>query len=433
MSSKHTRPTKTPIGRPFNVLLSGTALANTADGILITALPLIAIQFTRSPQLISAISAAAWLPWLLFGAVAGVIIDRLDRRKLQLLAMGVRAALLSALTLAAFQGWINVYVLIAFMLAYGITEVFADLASAAMVPAVVPTGRLGAANSRMQAVQHVCNTFLGAPIAAGLLALGAAWALATPAALCIAFLAVLGLGLRGSYRAPRAATPSPAIPSPATPSISRELNEGWQAIRHHPILRPLIITSSLFNFASTAYFSVFVLWAVGSESKMGLSQESFALILMSLPTGAVLGSLITERLSDRFEPVYLMTTSWTVNGALLIVPVLLPNAAALIGTCFALGLSNTVGNVIGRTLRQQMVPERALGRVGGMASTLSYGSMPLGAITAGVVAAHFGLATLFVAVSCFLVGVGFWVAARIRPDAVASVIGQQNKLFAQVG
>ena len=59
-----------------------------------------------------------------------------------------------------------------------------------------------------------------------------------------------------------------------------------------------------------------------------------------------------------------------------------------------------------RTLRPQMVPERALGRVGGLASMRSYGLMPLGALTAGLVGTTFGLVTLFVAVSGFLIGVG---------------------------
>ena len=58
------------LGQAFNIHLQGVALANLADGIVLGAVPLVAITLTQSPGEISLIQTAFWLPWLLFGVLA---------------------------------------------------------------------------------------------------------------------------------------------------------------------------------------------------------------------------------------------------------------------------------------------------------------------------------------------------------------------------
>nr|WP_231980749.1 MFS transporter [Tessaracoccus coleopterorum] len=127
-------------------------------------------------------TAAVWLPWLVFGIPAGVLVDRWDRRRTMLVGLGVRAVILGGLGTLAALDLLGTWVLVAFAFAYGVTEVFTDLAAQAQVPALV--GRdavdLRGANSKLLAVESVANGFAGPPLAGVLMALGAAWVTGAP-------------------------------------------------------------------------------------------------------------------------------------------------------------------------------------------------------------------------------------------------------------
>lgn len=108
--------------------------------------------------------------WVIVGLPAGVLIDRWDRRRTMVIALGVRGLVVAGLTLVATTGHLSIWWLVAAALLYGVTEVFADLAAQAQVPALVgrTAGPLKRANSRLLAVEQVANVFLGAPIAGAL-------------------------------------------------------------------------------------------------------------------------------------------------------------------------------------------------------------------------------------------------------------------------
>lgn len=394
-----------PLGRVFHVHLAGVGLANLADGIIAAAVPLVAITLTRSPTLISLLSAAVWLPWLLFGIVSGALVDRADRRRVQLIGMGARFGVLAALTVLFVSGRATMPLLVGLVFVYGITEVFIDLAANAIVPSIAPRSALATANGRVLAVQQVCNAFIGVPIGGALLAIGAGWAAGVPAAMAVVFLLVIGLGMRGRYRAAPPSKTAPSATAPAAPTTIRsEMREGLAVLVRHPVLRPLLIAGGLVNMANTAYFGVFVLWVVGDGSRVGMSAEHYPLLVTVLPVGAVLGSLLSERLLRRVAEVPLMFTCWAANSTMLLLPLLWPTPLGIGIALFVLGLTNTIGNVISQTIRQRLVPSHLLGRVGGAGRTISFGLMPVGAILGGVVGSQFGLPAVFVGAMaiCFL-------------------------------
>ena len=71
---------KGPLGRDFGKLWTAAMFSNLADGLGRTAVPLIATTLTQDPLAISVIGAIAFLPWLIFGLPAGMLVDRYDRR-----------------------------------------------------------------------------------------------------------------------------------------------------------------------------------------------------------------------------------------------------------------------------------------------------------------------------------------------------------------
>ncbi len=405
-----------PLGRPFAVHLGGVGLANLADGIVLGGLPLVAITLTRSPGEVSLIQVAFWLPWLLLGLVAGAVVDRLDRRHVQLAGAAVRVLLLGGMTWLAATGRLTTGLLVAAVGAYGVTQVFVDLAGSAIVPQLAPRSRLSAANGRVMGLEQALTSFVGAPVGGLLLALGAGWVFGVPAALRVAFLLLVGLGLRGDFRAARSGGPS----APSAPAGRRlaEVLEGLRLQLGHPVLRPLLVGSSVLNFSSTVYFAVFVLWMVGPGSPVGLEPHEYPLLLATLAVGAVCGSVLAERLVRRFREIPLLVGGWALNSALLLVPVLWPRPLAIAAAFLAVGLTNMVGNVVGRTLRQRLVPAEALGRVGGAGGMIGYGLMPLGALLGGAVGEAWGLPAVFVGAVVVSLAVVAYVATRVSDDLV---------------
>lgn len=424
------QPTESPeattprrsLGRPFAAQLTSTGLANLGDGVLGTLAPLVALTLTTSPAQISLLQAAAWLPWLVLGIVAGAVVDRLDRRTVQVVSLLVRATLLATGAWLAATDRLSMTSLLVLVLVYGVTEVFADLGATAIVPALVPRDRLSAANGRILGVQQVANAFVGAPLAGALLAIGAGVAFGTSAGLAALAAVVLAVGLRGRFRAEATSTRTTAQPTSSPARALRaglgQVREGLAFLLHHPVLRPLTITSAVLNMASTAYFAVFVLWAVGPGSPMGLTPQQFPLLTLGLAAGAVVGSLLAEKVQNRFGEMPTLVTTLTVNVLLLLVPLLWPSGWAVAGALTVVGFLNTIGNVVSMSLRQRISPSAMLGRIGGAGRTLSYGLMPVGALVGGLVAERWGLPTTFVgAVVVSLVACGY-VAARVRTSTV---------------
>lgn len=397
---------KAPLGRPFATQLASTGLANLGDGVLVTLAPLVALSLTTSPAQVSLLSAAAWLPWLLLGVAAGVVVDRVDRRRAQVVALGARALVLAAGAGLGFAGALTMPLLVGVVLVYGVTEVFADLGATSIVPDLVPADRLPAANGRVLGVQQVANAFLGAPLAGALVVLGAGIGFGASAGLAALAATVLAVGLRGDFRR--------VAPDGRRPHALREVREGLAFLVRHRVLRPLVIASSVLNMASTAYFAVFVLWAVGPGSAMGLTPAQYPLVMLGFALGAVAGSLVAERVRDRLGEVPTLMSMLTASVALMLVPLAWPDAWAVAVAVTAVGVTNTIGNVVSMSLRQRLVPGPLLGRVGGASRTLSYGLMPVGAVLGGLVAEVAGLPATFVsAVAVSLLACGT-LALRVR-------------------
>lgn len=396
------------LGSGFRAQLASTGLANLADGIFGTLAPLVALTLTSSPAQISLLTAAGWVPWLIFGLAAGVVIDRVDRRRAQVLALSLRAAVLGVAALLGFSGGLSMPLLLALTLLYGVTEVFADLGASSIVPDLVPAEKLPAANGRVIGVQQVANAFLGTPLAGVLIVLGAGIGFGASAALAALAAVTLAGGLRGNFR------PAPKG-TPTRPLV--QVREGLAFLLRHPVIRPLVIAGSVINLASTAYFAVFVLWAVGSDSAIGLTASQFPLLTLGLALGAVAGSVVADRVQRRLGETRTMVGALAASVVLLLVPVLWPNGWAVAAALTLVGMTSTVGNVLTQSLRQRLVPGELLGRVGGASRTVAYGLMPLGAVLGGVIAEHFGLiATFYASVAVALLACGYLARALRGSD-----------------
>src|SRR5690625_275843 len=413
-----------PLGSRFAALFTASSLSNLADGILSIGLGLVVITMTTSPALVSLATAAFTLPWLLLSIIAGVIIDRSDRRKVIIIATTLRIGCLGLGAIALATGFMNYALLLIICFIFGCAEVFADNAYSVLVPALVPTPRLAAANSRILSAQQVTNNFLGAPLAGFLFALGAAWVFSVPTALCIGALIVIVFGLRGTYRAKKTSADRPQ-------STKQELKTGLKYLWNHPIFRPLVLASSVQNMIFSGYFAVFILWVVGPSSRVKLAEEHYGLLFMMLAVGSVIGALTVERFLKVFHEIHVLGAAWLTAVALLIVPLLAPNVIAIAAMLLLSGMSNTVGNTVSVSLRQRLIPNDLLGRVFGASQMINLGLVPIGTVVAGLISQYAGMPIWFIVAATFGSAVVIItlraVPARIIPPAATDAAPQAPK------
>ncbi|RLZ04419.1 MFS transporter [Kocuria tytonicola] len=376
---------------PFHAHLGAVGMANLADGVMQTGIGLLALTLTRSPSAMGALSAAVWLPWLLLGLSAGRGVDRWDRRRIMIVALTMRAILLLAVTGLAMAGHLTILILVFLALSYGITEVFVDLAAQAQVPAL--TGRssteLQRANARLLSLEQITNGFIGPPLAGLLVGLGAAWVLGLPAVAVLAAVLVLFLGLR-RWRAP-------ATRSAPEDDEKNHLNGGLRILWRHPVLRPLIFFGALWNAGSTAMGAVLLLWMVGPGSAGALTPQTWGLVVIALPAGALLGSWLATYLLRRLPEMTVLLSCWAVGAAALVVPLISPSVAGMVAYGLIAGIAGVIGNVVSGSIRPRMIPDAQLGRVGGAARFVGFGIMPVSALTAGQLAAIVGIPAIMIA------------------------------------
>ncbi len=165
---------RAPLGRGFRTLWSAAVFSNLADGVGRTAVPLIAITLSSDPLVISVLSALAFVPWLIFGLPAGMIVDRLDRRYVMALANVIRGSVALWLAVLGASGSLSLWALFVGTLVFGLGETLFDNATNAVIPGVVERDQLDRANGWIQAAQVTVDSFIATPISGILFAVSLA-------------------------------------------------------------------------------------------------------------------------------------------------------------------------------------------------------------------------------------------------------------------
>jgi MFS family permease len=327
------------------------------------------------------------LPWLLLSLPAGAIVDRSDRKTLLLGANLVRATLLALAALLAVVevGSIALIYVVAF--GAGVAETVYSSAAQAIVPQLVDRNQLDRANALEQIADQAGNQFAG-PALGGLLAgVGVGLALGGPAVVWAVAAAML-IPLTGTFRA-RGADPTGAG------SLRSDIAVGLRFLARSVALRSVCACVAVTNFAGAAATGVFVVYAVGPGSALGLSPAGFGLLMAVSAVGSVLGSLLIRTATTVLGYRTLLAVNAVTQAVQIVVPVLTHDVVA-IGAAFALGgLGVALWNVGTVTMRQRIVPEHLLGRVVSTHRLIAWGSLALGALAGGLVAQTAGLVTLF--------------------------------------
>ena len=381
------------LGANYWKLWTASVVSNFGDGVATVAYPWLASAITRDPVQIALIGVATRLPWLVFSLPAGVITDRVDRRRL-IVAMdtfrfGVTIGV--AVFVTAISGelldpttaegttsgsaW-HLAVLYLAALAFGFAEVLRDNAAQTLMPALVEAPALEKANGRLWGAEMVANSFVGPPVGGFLIA--AAFALPFFVdAVTFAVSAILLLSLRGTFQPPQS-------PSTEKRTFRIDIVEGVRWLWNHDLLRTMAIILGVMNAMIMMALSTYVLFV---QEILGLEAASFGVLLSAGAVGGVLGSLFASRVSRAIGPGASLFSTMAVSSLTFLATGLTSTAWVVWAMFVIQSFAGVLWNVITVSLRQAIIPDRLLGRVNSVYRFFAWGMMPVGSLLGGIVVA----------------------------------------------
>lgn len=258
---------------------------------LVAAAPLLAATLTRDPLLVSGLAVAHGLPWLVLTLLAEVLVDRVDRRRLLVVANAARAVAVGLLAVATATGTAGVVVLYVAVFLVGAAETVVDNASLAVLPRLVGRERLDYANGRIFATQSVLNELIGPPVGAALFAVAATAAMATGSA-------VFAVAAFAMVLLPRRAGRSDVDASGQLTGagIGAQLVEGLRYFWASRLLRVVAVMAGVGNLFAAATGGVLVLLVTG---EFGLSPAQYGVFLAAGAAGGISAGLVSERVVAR--------------------------------------------------------------------------------------------------------------------------------------
>ena len=403
-----------PLSPAFRRLAWSNLAAQSGEQIALAAAPMVAVlALGAGAGVTGLLQTVLTLPFMLFAIPAGLLADRLERRRLMAQAEALRAAsLLALLALLAFDAltW-PLLALLGFVAVCG-TVVF-SVAAPSLVPALVNAGALSTANARIELART--TAYAAGP------ALGGALVGWTGAAAAFGFAALLSA--IAAFSLARIAEPA-RTPAPRRNAL-HEIREGAAFVFRHDLLRPVFATQFVFNVAFFLILAIFVPHAVHN---LHLSAFAVGATLGMFGVGMVAGALAAPRLMRglAFGTVVAIGPAAGLAAAILMALTIWLPTPLLAGLAFfILGAGPILWVISTTTLRQVVTPAHLLGRVSAI-NIMAYGARPLGAGLGALLGGVYGVeACLVAAVAGFLlqaliIAASPAVRLRSQPAALAA-------------
>lgn len=389
-----------PLWRQRDFLRLWGAQAVSAFGARITreGLPIMAVlTLAAAPAQLGMLAALTGAAGLFVGLAAGDYVDHTPRRRILIAADLARAGLLISVPVAAWLGVLSIWQVYAVAATVAAASVLFDIADHAYLPALVGRAHVLDANAKISTTESIAE--MGGPALAGLLfqVLTAPFALAANALTYLASAVVLA-GIR---------TPEPTPESSPHRGWWRGIVTGAQAAWEEPRVRVLLVmsvTSGLFGGFFSALYIAYVL------RDMGLGTALMGLGIAAGGVGALVGSAMARPMARTLGVGVSISVSGLLSALGTLLILFAPHDRA--GAMAALVVSQILGDLFGviplilaSSLRQSVLPNRLLGRVGATFRAGPGGAAVVGALAGGALGGLLGLRqTLLIAIAGLLIG-----------------------------
>jgi MFS family permease len=430
--------------RPFLLLWLSQLATQVGGNMVLYGLTILVFDATGSNTLVSLLILTFLTPAVLFSAVAGVYVDRFDRRKVLIASNLVRAVLFVALALVDT----NIAAVLVLNVAVSIATTFFAPAELSMIPLVVPRAQLIAANG-------IFMLTLNAAFALGFAVLGPLLVIvANPTVLILVVAALYLVAGAFCWTLPAAPPIVAAHDGPlheteqAMGTVVAQLREGITYVRANPVV------SWGLTYLGIAASVVGVLGVLGpgfATDVLGLRSQDFVVVVMPLGVGVVTGALAVNVLQASVSRRRLIETGLIVLGvALALITIAGPIAqlvrdvddrvpgpdvsgfisilTVVVAIAFVAGIAYAAVAIPAQTELQSEIPGTVRGRVFGILNMLvSVGSF-LPIIVVGPISDAIGTMPVIFVAALFVLGVGLLSVVRRRGGPAADVYGAPELL-----
>ncbi len=360
--------------RSYRIYLGGQSLANTGAWMQSIAQDWLIFDLTHSSTAVGVTMALQFLPMLTLGLHAGVVADRLPKKRILLTTQTLNAAAAVALAVITISGAVRAAEVFGFAFASGLIFAFDAPARQSFVAEVVPPGQLRAAIS-LNAATFQATRLVGPAIASLLIVtVGTGWVFAVDAA-CYIGPTIGLLRLR----------PSDLVPAPAAPREPGALRSAVRYLRGRPDVAWTIFLAGVVGTFGLNF--PIVLTAMAKSTFHG-DASMYGLFNIVLAIGSAAGALLAG--AGARPRLAVIAAAGAVFGLLQMAAAVAPGIAVFLTLLAAMGLVNLAFQAMANALVQLAAPAELRGRIMGLYLLVFIGGTPIGAPIIGAITNHFG-------------------------------------------
>jgi len=395
----------------FLALWIGQTVSSFGSQMTGIAFPVIAVTFLNATELqMGLLGAADTSAFLIFGLLAGALVDRWIKRQVMIVADIVRMVAVGLIPLLYIYNYLNIYQLMVIGVIASVATVFFDVSYQSYVPILLPKEYIGLGNSRLEITSQISG--VASPgIVGALLKFVKAPLLLIFDAFSFAVSAFSLMLIKDKE--------VPAVKADRRP-ITKEIAEGLSFVWNQRLIRAISFTTSTSNLFGTITNTMFALYFFRSMY-LGLDAVAFGIMTACASVGGLVGAATTPKLIKVFGEGPLIVISAVAMGfSQLLIPLswLMPRELALPAIIFnATFTSFTVltYNITQVTARQRICPKPLLGRMNASIRFMVWGCMPIGALISGVLGDSIGvIPTMWIGATFSVFAAGFVLFSPLR-------------------
>jgi DHA3 family macrolide efflux protein-like MFS transporter len=386
----------------FSALWTGQLISLLGDRVHQVALAALVYGTTNSAIAGALTFVAATLPNLLFGPLAGVLVDRWDQKRVLIVSDLLRAGIVLLIPVS-----VSVSVVLAYPLVFLLTTVsiFFRPARTAVIPRVVREDELVTANSATWMSETLADV-VGYPLAGLFVAfLGSALSLAfwlDSVSYVASALLVVAVVIPPVVRSAGSVQPVPGLAG-----IRDDLATGWRFLRREPVLLANTLQAIAGQLTVGATIALMPLYAK-VVLRLGSLEwtAAYAFIETAIGVGNLLGGFVIGLLGERIAKGRMVIGGYAAFGLAVIGLGLTTNLGLALGLALAMGVSNMVFIIPTQTLFQERTPGDMIGRVVGFRFSAVFGAMTFSMAASGILGDAAGVGPVLVAFGVITVAAG---------------------------
>jgi MFS transporter, DHA3 family, macrolide efflux protein len=382
----------------FSALWTGQLISALGDRIHQIALAFVFYDATHSPIAVGAVFLVATLPNLLFGPIAGGLVDRWDHREVMIVSDLLRAGLVLLIPIAAVTNLAWAYPLVFLVTT---VSIFFRPAKGAILPRIVDAEDLVPANSALW-VGETFADIVGYVIAGLFVALLrsqlpiAFWVDSVTyvaSALLIASISVAPVTRSLASAAGEAAGSAARGILGALGAFGGEIREGWQFLRGDKVLLANTIQATAGQFMLGIFLVLTPIYAADALQRGAISdREAYGFLEGAIGAGNLIGGFVIGLIGSRIALGRMVILGYVLTGLAVALLPLTTSLPVAIGIAFGTGVGNLAFVIPSQTLFQRRTPPEMMGRVLGLRFSVVFGSMTLAMGLGGILGEQFGAA-----------------------------------------